>query len=66
MDFGAALKAMKKGKKATRKNWQHAHIMIAQKKTETDPPPRIVTEETGVVWFANQGDLLAEDWEIVT
>lgn len=80
MDFGAALKALKEGKRVARKGWNGKGIYLELQTPDahskmTLPYIYIVTNNLvtdnphapkGVVpWLASQTDMLSEDWVVL-
>jgi hypothetical protein len=69
MDFGEALKILKKGREVTRDAWTDQRIAIQTPNVEsamTLPHLCIKTGQLHVLpWAASHADLLAEDWEAV-
>lgn len=72
LDFGKTLDYLKDGLKMTRIGWNGNGMYIALQKPDENSKMRrpyiyikIVTGEL-VPWVASHGDLLADDWAIVT
>jgi hypothetical protein len=70
-DFGAAIRALKEGKKVTRKGWNGKGMYLElQSPSElskmTLPYIYMKTADNHLVpWLASQTDVLAEDWEVL-
>ena len=77
MDFGEAIRSLKKGKRMARKGWNGKGIFIELQVPDTHSKmthPYIYINTTGlqtdnpdapkslVPWLASQTDMLAEDW----
>ncbi|CAJ1226632.1 DUF2829 domain-containing protein [Lactiplantibacillus xiangfangensis] len=80
MDFGQALKELKRGKRLARKGWNGKGIFIKMQKPDKQSfmtHEYIYIDTTGlnsdneaapkdrVPWLASQTDMLADDWEVV-
>ena len=79
MDFGEAIKALKEGKKVARKGWNGKGMylylvegrVLAQKigygnyTFSGSIIMKTANNQLCIGWLASQGDILAEDWEIV-
>ena len=80
VDFGIALKYLKKGFKVRRKGWNGKGIFIELQRPDEYSKmthPYIFIDTTGletnnpdapkdrVPWLASQTDMLAEDWQVV-
>ena len=80
MDFGAALAALKSGKRVARKGWNGKGIFIELQRPDAHSKmtsPYIFIDTTGlqttnpdapkarVPWLASQTDMLADDWETI-
>ena len=78
MDFGEAIRSLKKGKRMARKGWNGKGIFIELQVPDAHSKmthPYIYINTTGlqtdnpdapmslVPWLASQTDMLAEDWE---
>lgn len=78
MDFGEAIRGLKKGKRMARKGWNGKGIFIELQTPDAHSKmthPYIYINTTGlqtdnpdapktlVPWLASQTDMLAEDWE---
>jgi hypothetical protein len=77
MDFGQALKALKKGNRVARKGWNGKDMWLLLQKPDKDSKmtlPYIYIEYpiqskayplgSRVPWLASQTDVLSEDWFI--
>lgn len=73
MDFGEALKFLKKGKRVSRRGWngKGMYIYLAKnQKLETQVWEPCIVMKTAQAkhqpgWLASQADMLAEDWEVI-
>lgn len=54
MDFGEALKALKEGKKVSRKGWDKKVFVVYQK---AYPQGILCNKQTAEAWGMNEGDL---------
>jgi hypothetical protein len=74
MDFGAALAALKLGRRVARSGWNGKGMRIELVKGDSSalryarlPYIQVFTADEMIVpWLASQTDLLANDWEEVT
>lgn len=71
MNFGAALEALKAGKKVTRSGWNGKgmwiHLQVPDAHSKMGLPYLYMRTAQGplVPWLASQTDVLAEDWSVV-
>lgn len=71
MDFSAALTLLKQGEKMTREGWngkdQWIEVQYPDENSKMTEPYIYIKNAQGgrVPWLASQGDLMAEDWDIV-
>jgi len=72
MDFGEAIKALKRGERVSRLGWngggQWIELQRPDDHSKMSLPYLFISTVTGqlVPWLASQTDMLAEDWTIVT
>lgn len=72
MDFGDALRALKSGRRVTRRGWNGAgqwlELQVPDEHSKMRRPYVFISPVGGdfVPWLASQSDMLAEDWELVT
>lgn len=70
MDFGEALKQLKKGKRVTRLGWngqgQFIELQVPDEHSKMQRPYLFISPVNTelVPWVASQTDLLAEDWAL--
>lgn len=74
MDFGAALKALKEGRRVARQGWNGKGLWLELQRPDTHskmtlpyifmsyPKDAQNTPGARVPWLASQTDVLAEDW----
>lgn len=71
MDFGEAIRALKKGKRVTRPGWNGKGMWLELQKPDenskmTLPYIFMFTADKHLVpWLASQTDVLAEDWQVM-
>jgi hypothetical protein len=71
MTFGAAIEALKQGRRVARNGWNGKGMWLAlqvpdQHSKMTLPYIYMFTAQKDVVpWLASQTDMLAEDWDFV-
>lgn len=71
MDFGDAIRALKKGERVTRPGWNGKgmwlQIQRPDEHSEMTLPYIFMRTAQGdlVPWLASQTDVLAEDWDVV-
>lgn len=75
MDFSLALVKVKEGKKITRSGWNGANQFIFKVGDKIDTvgqycfaPYLVLKNAQGIIqpgWIPSQGDLFADDWEIL-
>jgi hypothetical protein len=71
LDFGQAIRALKKGKKVGRTGWNGRGmwlgLQVPDENSKMNLPYIYMSIVTGdlVPWLASQTDMLADDWEIV-
>ena len=71
MDFGEAIKALKLGKRISRRNWngknQYLELQIPDQNSKMTLPYIYITTVQGdlVPWLASQTDMLSGDWYII-
>lgn len=71
MDFSAALKALKTKAKVAREGWngkgQWAHMQVPDEHSKMRVPYLYLCNAQGhlVPWLPSQGDLFADDWQVV-
>ena len=63
MNFGEAIQAMKDGKRVLRTDWENKWLAINNLKYGY---PFVYCCQDNPVWYPNQEDMLAEDWEVKT
>lgn len=76
MDFGQALRALKRGDKVTRDGWNGKGMWLELQTPDKHskmtlpyvylvyPPDHQTTPGAKVPWLASQTDMLSEDWAI--
>jgi len=71
MDVGAAIAAMRDGKKVTRAGWngpgQWIALQVPDENSKMGKPYLYISPVDGqlVPWLASQADILASDWTVV-
>jgi len=71
MDFGEAVKSMKRGLHVARSGWNGKNMWIALQRPDSNskmtlPYIYMFTAQCDLVpWLANQTDILSDDWSVV-
>lgn len=80
MDFGAALKALKEGKRVARKGWNGKGMWLTLQRPDifshmtlpyiyieypVNPKHHAYPDGSRCPWFASQTDMLSEDWFVL-
>jgi hypothetical protein len=71
MDFGEALKALKKGKRVTRPGWNGKGMWLELQRPDATSKMTLpyifmfTADQQLVPWLASQTDVLAEDWVVL-
>ncbi len=69
MDFGAAISALRAGRRMTRSGWngpgQYLELQLPDAHSKMTRPYISIRTVQGdlVPWLASQGDMLASDWQ---
>lgn len=71
MDFGEALKVLKKGKRVTRPGWNGKDMWLALQRPDATSKMTLpyifmfTADQQLVPWLASQTDVLAADWVVL-